>query len=121
MAQPDSAALPNIAPKANLETQAFWDATAEGRLLLKRLGKVLPCLGQLRSRFGKLPSACAEFLFQFGPRLVPPANVRARLRFGRTNLATARPALRAFARQRHLDSPMLVITSRGSGLPRLRE
>jgi uncharacterized OB-fold protein len=29
-------ALPNIAPKPNLETQPFWDATAEGRLLLER-------------------------------------------------------------------------------------
>jgi uncharacterized OB-fold protein len=28
--------LPNIVPKPNLETQAFWDATAEGKLLLKR-------------------------------------------------------------------------------------
>jgi uncharacterized OB-fold protein len=28
--------LPNIAPKPNLETQPFWDATAAGRLLLKR-------------------------------------------------------------------------------------
>lgn len=30
------ATLPNIVPKPNLETQAFWDATAEGKLLLKR-------------------------------------------------------------------------------------
>ena len=36
MSEPDRKALPNIAPKPNLETQPFWDATAEGRLLLKR-------------------------------------------------------------------------------------
>ena len=28
--------LPAPAPQPNLETQAFWDATAEGRFLLKR-------------------------------------------------------------------------------------
>ena len=36
MTEPDAKALPNIAPRPNLETQPFWDATAEGRLLLKR-------------------------------------------------------------------------------------
>jgi uncharacterized OB-fold protein len=28
--------LPNPAPQPNLETQEFWDATADGRFLLKR-------------------------------------------------------------------------------------
>src|SRR5262249_13149861 len=88
-------------------------------LLLQRLGKVLARLGQLRPRFGELPSACVEFLFQFGRRLVPPVDVRPRLRFGRTNLATARPALQAFARQHHPQSPH--VTSPGSGLPGLRK
>src|SRR5262245_6915649 len=68
-------------------------------LLLERLGKVLACLGQLPSRFGELPNVCVEFLFQFGPRLVRPADVRSRLRSGRTKLAAACWALCAFERQ----------------------
>jgi hypothetical protein len=59
---------------------------------------VLARLDQLRPRFRELPSACVEFLFQFDPRLVPPADLRPRLRFGETNLVTARPALHSFAR-----------------------
>lgn len=33
---PDTTPLPAPAPSVNPETQPFWDATAEGRLLLKR-------------------------------------------------------------------------------------
>ena len=32
----DRSPLPAPAPRPNLETQAFWDATAEGRFLLRR-------------------------------------------------------------------------------------
>lgn len=34
--RPSAPQLPAPAPQPNLETQAFWDATAEGRFLLKR-------------------------------------------------------------------------------------
>ena len=36
MTSSTSAPLPAPVPQPNLETQAFWDATAEGRFLLKR-------------------------------------------------------------------------------------
>src|SRR5262245_5220935 len=71
-------------------------------LLLQRLGKLLPSLGELGPRFGEPPSACVEFLFQFGPRLVRPSDVRSRLRSGRTKLAAACWTICAFVRQGHL-------------------
>lgn len=36
MTDASAAALPAPAPRTNLESQVFWDATAEGRFLLKR-------------------------------------------------------------------------------------
>ena len=56
------------------------------RLLLQRLEKVPPHLGELTgARF--------ELLFQLAQRIGPVANARFRLRSGRTKLATVRPAL----------------------------
>jgi hypothetical protein len=64
------------------------------RLLLQRFGKVLP-------RLVKLTGARFELLFQLDQcGLV--ANVRSRLRSGRTKLAAACWALCAFERQGHL-------------------
>src|SRR5262245_28807519 len=61
------------------------------RLLLQRLGKVPPHLGELTgARF--------ELLFQLAQRIGPVANARFRLRSGRTKLAAARRC----ARQGHL-------------------
>src|SRR5215813_11251266 len=55
-------------------------------LLLQRLGKLPPCLGELTG---------ARFELSV-------ANVRSRLRSGRTKLATARWVICAFERQGHL-------------------
>src|SRR5215472_12045088 len=64
------------------------------RLLLPRLGKVPPHLGELTgARF--------ELLFQLAQQK-PVANARFRLRSGRTKLAGARWTLCTFARQGHL-------------------
>src|SRR5215471_2061808 len=64
------------------------------RLLLQRLGKVPPHLGELTgARF--------ELLFQLAQRIGPVANARFRLRSGRTKLVRAR-AICTFARQGHL-------------------
>src|SRR3989440_11964202 len=64
------------------------------RLLLQRLGKVPPHLGELTgARF--------ELLFQLAQRIGPVANARFRLRSGRTKLAGARCTICAFARQGH--------------------
>src|SRR6516225_1838191 len=65
------------------------------RLLLQRLGKVPPHLGELTgARF--------ELLFQLAQRIGPVANARFRPRSGRTKLAAARWTICAFARQGHL-------------------
>src|SRR5215468_527470 len=64
----------------------------------------------------ELAPACFELLLQVGAGLAAPTSARSHLRSGRTNFATARTAFGAFARQGHLDRPMLVVTSRGSGL-----
>src|SRR5215471_6886713 len=65
------------------------------RLLLQRLGKVPPHLGELtRARF--------ELLFQLAQRIGPVANARFRLRSGRTKLGGARWTSCTFARQAHL-------------------
>src|SRR5262249_13473397 len=65
------------------------------RLLLQRLGKVPPHLGELtRARF--------ELLFQLARRIGPVANAHFRLRSGRTKLAGARWTSCTFARQNHL-------------------
>src|SRR5262249_17954325 len=66
------------------------------RLLLQRLGKVPPHLGELTgARF--------ELLFQLARRIGPVANARFRLRSGRTKLAAARRStICTFARQGHL-------------------
>src|SRR5262245_29992778 len=65
------------------------------RLLLQRLGKVPPHLGELTgARF--------ELLFQLAQRIGPVAAARFRLRSGRTKLAGARWTLCTFARQGHL-------------------
>src|SRR5262249_24146050 len=65
------------------------------RLLLQRLGKVPP-------RLGELAGARFELLFQFDQRIGPVANVRSHLRSGRTKLAAARSAICPFASQDHL-------------------
>src|SRR5262245_60874449 len=72
------------------------------RLLLQRLGKVPPHLGELtRARF--------ELLFQLAQRIGPVANARFRLRSGRTKLAGARRwTTCTFARQNHLVAQSLV-------------
>jgi hypothetical protein len=62
------------------------------RLLLQRLGKVPPHLGELTS-------ARFELLFQLAQRIGPVANARFSLRSGRRKLAGARCT---FARQGHL-------------------
>src|SRR6266436_4206752 len=65
------------------------------RLLLQRLGKVAPHLGELTgARF--------ELLFQLAQRIGPVANARFRLRSGRTKLAGARWTICTFAKQLHL-------------------
>src|SRR5215467_13941400 len=65
------------------------------RLLLQRLGKVPPHLGELTgARF--------ELLFQLAQRIGPVANARFRLRSGRTKLAGARWTSCTFARQGYL-------------------
>src|SRR6478736_7062216 len=66
------------------------------RLLLQRLGKVAPHLGELTgARF--------ELLFQLAQRIGPVANARFRLRSGRTKLAAARRwTTCTFVRQGHL-------------------
>src|SRR6516165_8788648 len=65
------------------------------RLLLQRLGKVPPHLGELTgARF--------ELLFQLAQRIEPVANARFRVRSGRTKLAGARWTTCTFARQGHL-------------------
>src|SRR5260370_6354227 len=66
------------------------------RLLLQRVGKVAPHLGELTgARF--------ELLFQLAQRIGPVANARFRLRSGRTKLAAARRStMCTFARQGHL-------------------
>src|SRR5215831_15601583 len=65
------------------------------RLLLQRLGKMPPHLGELTgARF--------ELLFQLAQRIEPIANARLRLRSGRTKLAGARWTICTFARQGHL-------------------
>src|SRR5215467_10969595 len=65
------------------------------RLLLQRLGKVPPHLGELTgARF--------ELLFQLAQRIEPIANAPFRLRSGRTKLAGARRTSCTFARQNHL-------------------
>src|SRR5262249_20825342 len=65
------------------------------RLLLQRLGKVPPHLGQLTgARF--------ELLFRLAQRIGPVANARFRLGSGRTKLAGARSTICTFARQGHL-------------------
>src|SRR6516164_5586488 len=66
------------------------------RLLLQRLGKVAPHLGELTgARF--------ELLFQLAQRIGPVANARFRLRSGRTKFAAARRSTNCtFARQGHL-------------------
>src|SRR5215470_8418080 len=65
------------------------------RLLLQRLGKVPPHLGQLTG-------ARLELLFQLAQRIGPVANARFRLRPGRTKLAGARWTICTFPRQGHL-------------------
>src|SRR5262245_26116155 len=65
------------------------------RLLLQRLGKVPPHLGELTgARF--------ELLFQLARRIGRVANARFRPRSGRTKLAGARRTSCTFARQNHL-------------------
>src|SRR5262249_767418 len=66
------------------------------RLLLQRLGKVPPHLGELTgARF--------ELLFQLAQRIEPVATARFRLHSGRTKLAAARRwTTCTFARQGHL-------------------
>src|SRR5215831_13916452 len=65
------------------------------RLLLQRLGKVPPHLGQLTgARF--------ELLFRLAQRIGPVANARFRLGSGRTKLAGARSTICTFGRQGHL-------------------
>src|SRR5262245_46187213 len=64
-------------------------------LLLQRLGKLLPGLGELTLVF-------FELLFQIGAGPAHPTNARTWLRSVRTKLATARSALRLLARQGHL-------------------
>src|SRR5262249_732178 len=79
------------------------------RLLLQRLGKVPPHLGELTgARF--------ELLFQLAQRIGPVANARFRLRSGRTKLAAARSTICTFARQGHLvgtESPLAPIAACG--------
>src|SRR5262245_53518519 len=66
------------------------------RLLLQRLGKVPPHLGELTGARFKL-------IFQLAQRIGPVANARSRLRSGRTKLVAARRStICTFARQRHL-------------------
>ena len=83
---------------------------------LQLAGRARDDLQHLGGR-GLLLQRLGELLFQFGARFATAADARSRLRSGRTKLATVRSALRAFARQGHLDRLMLVVTSRGSGLP----
>src|SRR5262249_51094978 len=64
-------------------------------LLLQRLGKVLPSLGEFAL-------VCFELVFQIGVRLANAANVRSGLRSRRTKTSNAGSALRPFARQGHL-------------------
>src|SRR5262249_39955113 len=65
------------------------------RLLLQRLGKATPHLGELTgARF--------ELLFQLAQRIEPVTNARFRLRSHRTKLAGARWTICTFARQSHL-------------------
>src|SRR5215472_12780093 len=65
------------------------------RLLLQRLRKVPPHLGELTgARF--------ELLFQLAQRIGPVANARFRLPSGRTKLAGARWTSCTFERQNHL-------------------
>src|SRR5215475_7360038 len=65
------------------------------RLLLQRLGKVPPHLGELTgARF--------ELLFQLAQRIEPVANARFRLRSVRTKVAGTRWTICTFARQSHL-------------------
>jgi hypothetical protein len=66
-----------------------------GGLLLQRLDKVLPHVGDLAS-------ACFELLFEIGAGRVSSTDAGFRVRSGQTNLATVRSALRPFARQGHL-------------------
>src|SRR5262245_52237327 len=77
---------------------------------------LLPCLGKVLPRFVEFALVCFELLLHVGAGLAAPTSARSHLRSGRTNFATARAAFGAFARQDHLDRPMLVVTSRGSGL-----
>src|SRR6516225_9138335 len=64
------------------------------RLLLQRLGKVAPHLGELTgARF--------ELLFQLAQRIGPVASARFRLRSSRTKLAGACWTICTFARQGH--------------------
>src|SRR5262249_8976735 len=74
-----------------------------GRCLpLQRLGKVAPRLGKVPPRLGEFTGARFELLFQLDRRIGPVANVRSRLRSGRTKLAAACWAICAFERQGHL-------------------
>src|SRR5499433_758328 len=82
--------------------RTYWRWKSRGRpgvggrrLLLQRLRKVPPHLGELtRARF--------ELLFQLAQRIGPVANARFRLRSGRTKLGGARWTSCTFARQGHL-------------------
>src|SRR5215468_3359950 len=56
----------------------------------------------LLPRLGELTGARFELLFQFDQQIGPVANVRSRLRSGRTKLPAARWAICAFERQGHL-------------------
>src|SRR5262249_54162600 len=58
--------------------------------------------GLLLPRLGELARARLELDFQLDQRIGPVANVRSRLRSGRTKAAAARWALCAFERQGHL-------------------
>ena len=64
----------------------------------------------------ELAPACFELLLQVSAGLAAPTSARSHLRSGQTNFATARATFGAFARQGHLDRPVLVVTNRGSGL-----
>src|SRR5262249_5026856 len=83
------------------------------RLLLQRLAEIAGARIELGFQ---LASLSLEVFFQLGAGFAYPTKARCRLRSGRTNFATASPALGAFGRQGHLDRPVLVVTGRGSAL-----
>src|SRR5262249_18164924 len=87
-------------------------------LLLQRLGKVTP-------RLGEFTGARFELLFQLDQGIGLVANVRSRLRSGRTKLAAACWAICAFERQGHLvgtaTGPPSGRPSQGSSQPILTE